>query len=87
MFTMCPEALLCTVCFLLCLLATAFLHTINVFCIYIYIPHLYVNQCPFKYVCNCIYGCDYLHTVDADPAHAAATVNEEDELAMNLPQV
>lgn len=39
------------------------------------------------YVCNCIYGCDHLHTVDADPTHAAAAVNEEDELAMNLPQV
>lgn len=29
----------------------------------------------------------YLHTVDVDPAHAAAAVNEEDKLAVNLPQV
>lgn len=29
----------------------------------------------------------YLHAVDVDPAHAAAAVNEEDKLAVNLPQV
>ena len=29
----------------------------------------------------------YLHTVDVDPTHAAAAVDEEDELAVNLPQV
>lgn len=29
----------------------------------------------------------YLHTVNVDPAHAAAAVNEEDKLAVNLPQV
>lgn len=29
----------------------------------------------------------YLHTVDVDPAHAAAAVNKEDEFAVNLPQV
>lgn len=29
----------------------------------------------------------YLHTVDVNAAHAAAAVNEEDKLAVNLPQV
>lgn len=29
----------------------------------------------------------YLHAVDVNPAHAAAAVNEEDKLAVNLPQV
>lgn len=32
-------------------------------------------------------GLKYLHTVDVDPAHAAAAVNEEDKLAVNHPQV
>lgn len=29
----------------------------------------------------------YLHSVNICPAHAAAAVNEEDELAVDLPQV
>lgn len=29
----------------------------------------------------------YLHAVNVNPTHAAAAVNEEDELAVNLPQV
>lgn len=32
-------------------------------------------------------GLKYLHTVDVHAAHAAAAVNEEDKLAVNLPQV
>lgn len=53
--------------------------------------------CKSAYVCSCIYARNttaytrlrlkYLHTVDVNPAHAAAAVNEEDKLAMNLPQV
>lgn len=30
---------------------------------------------------------EYLDTVDVNSAHAAAAVNEKDELAVNLPQV
>lgn len=48
----------------------------------------------FMYVGNCIYTSNipslrlkYLHAVDVNPAHAAAAVNEEDKLAVNLPQV